>query len=64
VLRGLSGAADADKDGFVSAGELIDFVTSDVPKLTNNRQHPRDFGNMENNTKLSDLSKPGIPLPN
>jgi uncharacterized caspase-like protein len=64
VLRGLSGAADADKDGFVSAGELIDFVTSDVSKLTNNRQHPRDFGNMENNTKLSDLSKPGIPLPN
>lgn len=63
VLRGLEGAADQDRDGFVSAGELIDFVTADVPKLTRNRQHPRDFGNMENGTKLADLSKPGIKLP-
>jgi len=60
VLRGLDGAADQDHDGFVSAGELIDFVTADVPKLTRNKQHPRDFGNMENSTKLSDLSKPGV----
>jgi uncharacterized caspase-like protein len=63
VLRGLSGEADEDKDGFVSAGELIDFVTNDVPKLTKGKQHPRDFGNMENTTKLSTLSKPGIQLP-
>lgn len=62
VLRGLSGDADEDHDGSVSAGELIDFVTEDVPKLTRNRQHPRDFGNMENTTKLTDLSKPGIKL--
>jgi uncharacterized caspase-like protein len=62
VLRGLSGEADADHDGYVSAGELIDFVGTDVAKLTGNRQHPRDFGNMENTTKLSDLSKPGIDL--
>lgn len=62
VLRGLDGAADQDHDGFVSAGELIDFVTADVPKLTRNNQHPRDFGNMENSTKLSDLSKSGITL--
>ncbi len=63
VLKGLSGAADADHDGFVTAGELIDYVTTEVPKLTSNKQHPRDLGNMENGTKLSDLSKPGIPLP-
>jgi uncharacterized caspase-like protein len=62
VLRGLEGAADADKDGFVTAGELIDFVSTDVSALTKNKQHPRDFGNMENSTKLSDLSKPGIKL--
>ncbi|HVW84575.1 MAG TPA: caspase family protein [Bryobacteraceae bacterium] len=53
VLRGLGGAADTDHDGFVSAGELIDFVTADVPKLTGGKQHPRDFGNMDNGTKLS-----------
>jgi uncharacterized caspase-like protein len=59
VLRGLSGAADADHDGFVTAGELIDFVSADVKKLTSDRQHPRDFGNIENTTRLSDLSKSG-----
>lgn len=63
VLQGLDGGADADKDGFVTAGELIDFVSSGVPKLTRNKQHPRDFGNMENSTKLADLGKPGIRLP-
>jgi uncharacterized caspase-like protein len=63
LLRGLEGAADQDHDGFVTAGELTDFVTADVPKLTRNKQHPRDFGNMENATKLSDLSKPGVRLP-
>jgi uncharacterized caspase-like protein len=62
LLRGLEGAADQDHDGLVTAGELIDFVTADVPKATHNKQHPRDFGNMENTTKLSDLSKPGIRL--
>jgi uncharacterized caspase-like protein len=63
VLKALEGAADGDHDGFVSAGELIDFVSTDVPGMTRNKQHPRDFGNMENTTRLSDLSKPGIKLP-
>jgi uncharacterized caspase-like protein len=62
VLRGLEGAADSDHDGFVTAGELIDFVSTDVPKLTHDKQHPRDFGNMEDSTNLADLSKPGIAL--
>ncbi len=62
VLRGLEGEADTDHDGFVTAGELIDFVSKDVPKLTRNQQHPRDFGNMEDSTKLADLSRPGIVL--
>jgi len=62
VLKGLEGAADEDHDGFVTAGEIIDFVSMDVSVLTKNKQHPRDFGNMENTTKLSDLSKPGIKL--
>jgi uncharacterized caspase-like protein len=53
VLRGLRGEADSDHDGVVTAGELIDFVVADVPKLTGGRQHPRDFGNMENTTRLA-----------
>lgn len=63
VMRALSGAGDADKDGFVTSGELIDFVTKDVSKLTSNRQHPRDFGNMDSALRLSDLSKPGVTVP-
>jgi uncharacterized caspase-like protein len=63
VLQGLSGAADTDHDGFVTAGELIDYVSTGVPKITDNTQHPRDFGNMENSTRLADLGKPGIKLP-
>jgi uncharacterized caspase-like protein len=53
VLKGLQGAADSDHDGFVTAGELIDYVTTDVSISTKDRQHPRDFGNMENTTRLS-----------
>jgi uncharacterized caspase-like protein len=58
VLQGLTGAADSDADGFVTAGELIDYVSTGVPKITGNKQHPRDFGNMENSTRLSG----GAPL--
>jgi uncharacterized caspase-like protein len=53
VLEGLSGRADSDKDGVVTAGELIDFVRGNVSTLTKGRQHPRDFGNMDNATKLA-----------
>ncbi len=63
VLQGLMGAADTDHAGFVTAGGLIDYVSAEVSKLTRNKQHPRDFGNMDNATRLADLSKPGIALP-
>jgi uncharacterized caspase-like protein len=63
VLKGLEGAADSDHDGYVTAGELIDFVTHEVPKETRDKQHPRDFGDMDSKTKLADLSKPGFNLP-
>ena len=62
LLKGLRARRTNDDDRSVSAGELIDYVRDSVPKLTNNKQHPRDFGNMENATKLSDLSKQGITL--
>jgi len=62
LVKGLQGLADHDDNRFVSAGELSDYVRGNVPKLTGNKQHPRDFGNLENSTKLSDLSKQGITL--
>ncbi len=63
VLKAMSGAADKDKDGFVTAGELIDYVTTNVPGITGGKQHPRDFGDMDNALKLTDLSKAGIDIP-
>lgn len=62
VVKGLEGAADTDKDGSVDADELIKYVSEEVPMATGNKQHPREFGNYENSLKLSDLTKPGIPL--
>jgi uncharacterized caspase-like protein len=57
VLRGLGGAADEDHDGVITAGELIDYVTKDVPGKTRDKQHPREFGDMDNSTKLASVSK-------
>ena len=62
VLRAMNGSADENHDKSVTAGELIDFVRSDVAAQTGGRQHPRDFGSMENSTKLSDVSKAGINI--
>jgi Tfp pilus assembly protein PilF len=62
LLKGLQGFADHDDDRFVSAGEITDYVRENVSKLTANKQHARDFGNLENATKLSDLSQQGITL--
>jgi tetratricopeptide (TPR) repeat protein len=62
VMKGLQGAADANKDGSVDADELIKYVTEQVPAATANKQHPREFGTYDNSMKLSDLGKPGIEL--
>jgi len=62
IVRGLEGVAAANGDKFVTASELTDYVRTNVPKLTNNKEHPRDFGNLEGATKLSDLSKQGINI--
>jgi Tfp pilus assembly protein PilF len=62
LVRALEGSADQDKNHQVTAGELIDFVRSDVSSLTGNKQHPRDFGNMENATKVADVSAAGINI--
>ncbi len=46
----------------VNVTEIIDYVRTQVAAETSNKQHPRDFGNMDNSTPLSDLKKPGIAL--
>jgi tetratricopeptide (TPR) repeat protein len=60
VIKGLEGAADANKDGIVDANELIQYVSNQVPMATDNKQHPREFGTYDDSMRLSDVKKPGI----
>ena len=62
VMKGMEGAADANKDGIVDASELIDYVNAQVPGATGGKQHPREFGTYDNSMRLSEVSKPGIGL--
>lgn len=62
IVKGLEGFADHNDDRFVDAGEIATYVRENVPKLTNGKEHPRDFGNLAGETKLSDLGKQGITL--
>jgi hypothetical protein len=39
-LEALSSRADANQDGLISIGELTDYLTRYVPRLTNGAQHP------------------------
>jgi tetratricopeptide (TPR) repeat protein len=62
VIKGLQGAADDNKDQSVNVNEIIEYVRTQVAAGTGGKQHPRDFGNMDNTTPLSDLKQPGITL--
>jgi tetratricopeptide (TPR) repeat protein len=62
LLKGLNGEADTNHDGIVNVNELIAYVTSRVPKATDDKQHPRDFGTMDNAAPLSYPSRPGLEI--
>ncbi|MFN7934861.1 MAG: caspase family protein [Bryobacteraceae bacterium] len=47
LLRALQGEADREKDGFVRASELVEFVGKEVAEQTGSRQNPRVAGNFE-----------------
>jgi Flp pilus assembly protein TadD len=62
LLRGLDGAADADKDKTVTVSELIDYLTENIRKATDNKQHLQNFGSFDNEVPLSCVDKPGVEL--
>ena len=62
VMKGMGGAADADGNKTVTASELIDYVSKQVPQATNSKQHPREFGIYDNTMRLAETDKPGIDL--
>ena len=62
LLKALNGQADTNTDGFVNVNELIEYVRTNVATGTGDKQHPRDFGNIDNAIPLADVKKPGIEL--
>lgn len=59
LLKGLDGAADADKNNFVTVPELVDYVSEQLLKATDNRQHLQNFGAFDKEVTLSYVDKPG-----
>ncbi len=45
LIKGLNGEADYDNDGFITIDEISQFVKKEVPKATNDNQHPQTKGN-------------------
>lgn len=39
-IEGLWGSADLDRNGMITIDELKNYVSNEVPKLSNNKQHP------------------------
>ena len=53
LLRGLQGAADRERDGVITASELIEYVSKLVPEQTGALQNPRVAGNFEARAPLA-----------
>jgi hypothetical protein len=47
LLKGLKGAADVDRDGFIDVNEISSYLNREVPKATGQRQHPVKKGEAE-----------------
>jgi tetratricopeptide (TPR) repeat protein len=65
VVEGMGGAADANRDGVVSADELAEYVHTQVREKTEGRQNPTsDRGSFDANLLLAytpSTAKPGAP---
>lgn len=59
LLEGLRGKADIDKDGFVRATEVLDYLSRVVPEETKSLQHPRSAGNVDPRLPLAAI--PAVP---
>lgn len=57
LLEGLRGNADADRNGIVSFNELVNYVRAEVPKLSDDKQHP--YASLT----TTDILEGKVPLP-
>lgn len=59
LLKGLDGAADADRDNIVNVTELVRYAGDQLSKATAGKQHLREFGNFDGDVPLAFINKPG-----
>jgi uncharacterized caspase-like protein len=62
LLRALSGEGNSTRDGKVRIQDVLEYVSFHVPRLTNQRQHPRHSTNYTDEFPLADLNKKGPEL--
>lgn len=59
LLKGLKGDADEDKNGLVTAGEIVEYVRARVIKATNGKQHPNPSGQFDRKLPLAVVKPTG-----
>ncbi len=57
LLQGLKGAADANHDGVVTAGELFNYLRQAVPQATGGKQNPRAMVGIASGLTISTVAK-------
>ena len=58
LLQGLKGAADYDADGIVTVDEVYSYVSTHVPQVTGQNQHPVKKGEVEGQLILGRVQTP------
>lgn len=53
LLEGLNGKADADGNGIVTLGEVMDYTDENVRRATKNAQHPSRAGNFDRSLPMA-----------
>lgn len=62
LLRALNGAANSTRKGVVTTQDVLEYIGRQVPRLTNQKQHPRHSSNYVDEFPLSYLQREGPEL--
>ena len=62
LLKALNGEAAGLKDGTVRAQDVLEYIMRQVPRLTDQKQHPRHNANYHDEFPMARLSLPGPQL--
>ncbi|MDE5933935.1 MAG: caspase family protein [Lachnospiraceae bacterium] len=57
LLRGLRGAADTDRNRKITASEIFQYVSAEVTRQTNGKQHPVMWGKFDDNLTIVEYKK-------